>query len=222
MGVDYWDSKIEDDEVECSLVSEPTVYIKPKVISKISFLMREYKSDEWAVDLIGKIKDGDFYIKDIYIFKQEVDALRVERKEEQHRKTIGVLHSHHTMGAFHSGTDDKYANQNHSLAGVVSVSKHDEGLPFTLTFTARTKTPCGKLKRWDEIHYEILLPDIKIRDDELKKIEKRELKITRRYYGGVKVEEQTVEMEKLFNNDLFEDEYFPGLGYIREKKEEKE
>jgi len=47
----------------------------------------------------------------------------------------GIVHSHHTMGAFHSGQDDKHARNLYDWSIVISSSGYDA--------SARVRTPCG-------------------------------------------------------------------------------
>ena len=152
-----WSSGVEQDEVSsCGLVEPPTVYFFPKALGQIDFLMNKFPSTEWAADLLGKRGEKDFYVESLYVFKQVVTATSVKREEEK-EGAIGVIHSHHHMGSFFSGTDDAYPNMNHDLSGVCS--REPSGfLPFTMKFTARVKTPCGKVVRFNDIPVRLFLP----------------------------------------------------------------
>ena len=161
----------------CGEVSPPQVYVTTEVIGKMQFLLEKYPTDEWAADLIGNKESNKYIITDIYIFEQEVDSVTVVRKEPPPEGAIGTTHSHHSMGAFFSGTDDEYPNANHDLSGVVA-SQPDGALPFTMKFTARVKTPCGKYVRFNDVPVRILVEKKEVETD---KIKKKEYQFNRRW-----------------------------------------
>jgi len=159
-----WDTGLteESPEVkECGHAKCPDVNIGITVLRKMDLLMEKYKSDEWAADLIGFFDpdDNEYWVLDLRLFEQEVTASSVERKEPEGDSVIGVTHSHHTMGAFMSGTDDEYPNSNYNLSGVVS-RKTDGHHKLAMKFSIRVKTPCGcyryfEVEKWYmAYHYE--------------------------------------------------------------------
>ena len=148
-----WDVGDDIEEVkECGKIGNPVVYITPLVHNKISLLMDKYPDKEWLGYLQGESEKGVFIINNINIPKQEVTGASVEvlKFPENIKDIIGVMHSHNTMGAFFSSTDDDYINSNHSLSLVVS-SKGLKG-------TARFKAPCGAFVRRDDIKIFVYMP----------------------------------------------------------------
>lgn len=147
---EYWE--IEDEEEQGDLVSacseapEITVAISPHCVSQIVALMEDpvIGDEEWAADLIGEVDESTFYVNSLKIFKQEVSYASVKRLEPPAEGTIGVIHSHHTMGAFFSSIDEDGANSNHRLSGVIA--KSNGGVfPYDIQFAAiKVKVPCGK------------------------------------------------------------------------------
>ncbi len=137
----YWSTEIKIVK-ECSEV--PTsidVLISPLCKVKIDFLMRRFERLEWLAYFIGEVKNNKFYAYDIYIPKQTVtsgNVYNVDSQIPQGINVIGVIHSHHHMGTFFSGTDHEYINQNHNLSIVISKDK--------MMGQARWSTPCGRLK----------------------------------------------------------------------------
>jgi hypothetical protein len=113
------------------------VKLAPIVKKKINFLMKKFKNLEWLAYLVGK----ENYVEDLFIPNQTVTAGSVNvdpNTPQSPNPTIGVIHSHHSMGTFFSGTDDAYINLNHNISIVVA---HDG-----MKAQARLKTPCGALK----------------------------------------------------------------------------
>ena len=162
---DVWSTKL-DYVQECSETKPPAIYVAPNVIGKILYLLDRFEGVEWAADLLGYTDDaGDYYIEDVYLFEQDVSAVSVERKEPPPTDAIGTTHSHHSMGAFFSATDDEYPNENHDLSGVISNSPQG-GLPFTMLFTVRKKTPCGKLIRFNDVPATVWVEKIPVKEVE--------------------------------------------------------
>lgn len=130
----YWDSGLKMLSACGQAPESITVFIKPTVKRKIDILMDKYKSREWLAYLIGK----DFIIEDMVFPKQVATAGSVndiEFPSDIKDKIIGVIHSHHTMGSFFSGTDHEYINGNHDISIVVS---HQ-----AIAGQVRWTTPCG-------------------------------------------------------------------------------
>ena len=90
-----------------------------KVIAYAESAYRQYKSEIGGQLVVLEDKDGDYILEDPVILKQEISSGNCELDGEQlaihYYKMIGKhgnnvrhcwWHSHHTMGAFWSGTDD--------------------------------------------------------------------------------------------------------------------
>jgi proteasome lid subunit RPN8/RPN11 len=133
----YWKSGLET--TVCGMVPSAKVQIHPLAHQKIQALMGEFKNQEWLGYLTGKVKDGTFLVRDVVIPKQEasVASVQVLAQARTPEKLIGVIHSHHTMGSFFSGTDEEFINANHNLSIVVSVQGYKAEV--------RLKAPCGAL-----------------------------------------------------------------------------
>jgi hypothetical protein len=139
--VDDFDSGWENTSEEMKVVS--TCGRKPEgplnilfsrlAKSKIDFLMAKFPSCEWLAYLIGDAQTR--YVRDISIPTQEVSSGAVNNVGPKPEGTIGVIHSHHSMGAFFSGTDDAYINQNNDISVVIA----HRGIKAQV----RWVTPCG-------------------------------------------------------------------------------
>ena len=90
-----------------------------KVIAYAESAYRQYKSEIGGQLVVLEDKDGDYILEEPVILKQEISSGNCELDGEQlaihYSKMIGKYgnnvrhcwwHSHHTMGAFWSGTDD--------------------------------------------------------------------------------------------------------------------
>lgn len=92
--------------------------------------------DEFIVFLAGERRDRVAIIRDAYVPSQVVSPASVEAEEKfDPARFIAVAHSHHTMGAFHSVTDE---------GGV-------DNAPISIVLSAREwcakfahKLPCGR------------------------------------------------------------------------------
>ena len=134
----------EENNVQCSLVKTPTIYIEPIPRSKIGLLMEAYPGQEWLAYLMGEKKVDDFFVEDISVPPHaEASGGSAEAVPfHQPEGCLGVIHSHHSMGAFHSGTDNDYVDRNFPVS--VTVAKDNQG---NLSYDAVSlmTTPCGKL-----------------------------------------------------------------------------
>ena len=159
--VGQWKSDLE--EIVCGKCPDKIkVHVEPLVKSKADALLEKYPSQEWLGYLIGDVdEDDEFYIRDMVIPVQEADSSSVEVKEypEDVQNIIGVMHSHHNMGAFFSGVDDEFINANHAVSIVVTNKEWK--------ITGRIKTPCGEAKRV-EAEMDIVNPPVDGMDDFLK------------------------------------------------------
>ena len=120
---------------ECGVVPAPIIIISYKVDSKVAALMTEYPDTEWLAYLVGK----GYEVEDIVIPEQEVSAGSVEVKSFPDRQDIiGVIHSHCSMGNFHSHVDNEYLVGNHNISIVATSDGKYAG-------KVRVSTPCDKL-----------------------------------------------------------------------------
>lgn len=134
---DAWEVKL-DMVSACSKAPETIlVLINPLAKTKIDLLMEKYKSREWLAYLVGK----NNVVLDIVIPDQIASGASVtdvDFPNEKNLPIIGVIHSHHNMGAGFSGTDDEWINQNHNISIVISHTG--------MKGQVRWKSPCGAMK----------------------------------------------------------------------------
>ena len=120
------------------------IQLKPKAFGKIQQLMQHFTSSEWLAYLSGKWdgKSDIIVVDDIMVPEQVAGAASVhEVKEAPPHGTIGVIHSHVQMGAFFSGTDMHYINDNHDISIVVSMKTGDTQPSFKSVI--RKTVACG-------------------------------------------------------------------------------
>ena len=138
--------KVDRDDIsglECSLVQTKLIYIEPIPRQKIEYLMSEYHHQEWMGYMVGEIQGNKVYMQDLSI---PIHALAtggmaeaVPFSEPEH--CVGVIHSHHSMGAFHSGTDQEYVDKNYPVSVTVACRV---GSKLEFDATCYLRTPCGK------------------------------------------------------------------------------
>jgi hypothetical protein len=110
-------------------------------------------STEWIGYLHAtQQEDGSFQVTGITVPKQEVGAASVTPKETV--QSEGVVHSHVSMKAFFSGTDDDYINENHDFSIVVNKSEEYAAV-------ARLKLPCKAMSIVDT-EVEIIQPGVDV------------------------------------------------------------
>jgi hypothetical protein len=140
MNDQYWEVK-HDKVTHCSKVPHHAkIWMLPIVRKKIELLMKKYPHLEW---LAYGVIDKDGVVVDIIVPKQTVTSgsvNNVTQDFELHEgyKIGGVIHSHNSMGAFFSGVDTEFLNENHDFSIVVSHKGYKA--------VARFKTPCGAYK----------------------------------------------------------------------------
>jgi len=104
--------------------------------------MEEYPNQEWFAYLVGRIsEDKDFFVGDISVPPhKEVSSVSAEA-EPFHipSRCIGVIHSHHHMGAFHSSIDNGYVDKAYPVS--ITVAK---GQGYAYDVISYQSTPCGK------------------------------------------------------------------------------
>jgi len=136
--------KDKGQEVKCSEIPSPDVYLEIIARQKVGYLMEEYPSQEWLAYLIGReTENKNFFVEDIVV-PPHAEASGAHAEAEPFTVPsgcIGIIHSHHSMGAFHSHTDQTYADRNHPVS--ITVSKRQGGLEFDAV--SAQKTPCGKV-----------------------------------------------------------------------------
>jgi proteasome lid subunit RPN8/RPN11 len=130
---------------KCSVAEKAEVYVSKIAKDKIDALMDEFQRMEWLGYLVGTIKGTKHFVEDMIIPEQEVTTASVTVLGSPPEMCIGTVHSHHTMGAFTSGTDKEHLVGNHPVCMVVSDSK-------TIA-TVRLETPCGRLVAVDATVY---------------------------------------------------------------------
>jgi hypothetical protein len=116
---------------ECGFCKEEkeTLNIPWSIYSQWLFLLNQIKGKEWG----GVLTIKDKTVTEFKIPKQEVDATNCEFKEELGGE--GIIHSHHDMGAFHSGQDDNHARNLYTYSIVISTTG--------IITTKQKKLPCG-------------------------------------------------------------------------------
>lgn len=107
---------------------------------ELQYLMYDMGHLEYAAYLLGTLEPLE--VQDYYIPEQEVSGAAVEIGSAEipadvANRIIGHLHSHHHMGAFHSGTDEH--NMNYPVNIVISYDK--------AVANVRMKMPCGAFMR---------------------------------------------------------------------------
>lgn len=135
--------------------SHGIITMPPELLAAISTAVTD--RHEWAIILYGKREQGGFMVRVEKIAipptqrrtSGNVDIDEVDLTPD----VVGVLHSHHTMGAFFSGTDNDHFNDKFPTSIVVAVPKAQTNtagpiaktLGFDYKAEGRVKLPCGAL-----------------------------------------------------------------------------
>jgi len=135
-----WESDLsisEDDKCpHITRAETPKVIIPQDIWHKIMGLTTELDT-EWLGYLgASKLQSGEWKVTDLRVPKQEVSTSTVKPTETF--QSEGVIHSHANMGAFFSGVDDDYLNENHDFSIVVNKDGDTKAV-------ARLELPCGSL-----------------------------------------------------------------------------
>jgi len=132
--------RVPDDKIQCSLVQRPTVFLYPRVQEKLKLLMEAFPHQEWCGYLQGTKSSNFFWIMDITIPPhEEVSAVHcVAEPFHQPSDTIGFLHSHHQMGAFHSGQDARTVDVNYELSITIAKRAGQDRIEYDPIATAKT------------------------------------------------------------------------------------
>ncbi len=106
---------------------------------KVQAMMQVMNNSEWLAYLVGRRTRRGYTVDDIYVPLQEVTGTSVDVGAEQQvvPNTLGTIHSHHSMGAFVSGTDEKFLISNDEVVIICS----DKGWEVRI----RSTLPCGAL-----------------------------------------------------------------------------
>lgn len=139
-------AKVEAD-IKCSLVGDSTtIYIECTPKHKIAMLMEEYPSREWIGYLTGGIsEDGNtFFVEDVIIPPHESASMAeaIAKPFQRPDNCIGVIHSHNSMGAFHSGTDMSHVDKNFPIS--ITVAKRYNATAMEMDAVSTKYTPCKK------------------------------------------------------------------------------
>ncbi len=135
--------KIAEETIQCSLVNSPIIYIEATPKHKIQLLMNEYTHQEWLAYLKGRISEkSNIFVEDISIPPHASASGGEAEAEPFHipKDCVGVIHSHHGMGAFHSGTDQAYVDKNFPVS--ITVARSNSELVYDAV--SYSQTPCGK------------------------------------------------------------------------------
>ena len=139
-----WHTKRSNDSlVNCSLCKAPIVYLEPLARQKIEVLIDAYPHQEWLGYLVGNIPDKEsIFVEDLVIppHKESSGCLVEAEPFYIPKNCIGIIHSHHSMGAFHSGIDQSYVDRNFPVS--ITVAKKAGSLEYDAV--CYEVTPCGK------------------------------------------------------------------------------
>jgi hypothetical protein len=160
-----WDAGIEILS-NCGKMTVPQYHIEFSLAAhqKITCLKKSYPSLEWLAYLVGVVNHDEHKVtvEDLVLpDSQQVTGASVYNVEytwpvlPDGKNICGVIHSHHSMGAFFSGTDDAYINQNHDVSIVVATAKGRE-----IKSQVRIKTPCDAYVLAEDITYSVKYPQV--------------------------------------------------------------
>jgi len=148
----FWETEIETVTACSRCQDEIDVYVSRNARTKAMMYMKWAGAREWLAYLIGELKDGKYYINDLFLPKQRTSSTLVDEviaDNYNEMSIVGVIHSHHEMGAgdadnpSFSGHDASFINGNHNLSLLAGRDRENGG--FKVVGIARTKTPCGSL-----------------------------------------------------------------------------
>ena len=151
---DYWEVPLPDCVTACSKVEQSVnVYMSKCARIKAMHFMKWAKHREWLAYLVGEKGDDGYMVTDLYLPDQRTSATLVDKvNADEYNKLniVGVIHSHHDMGAgdedspSFSGHDAEFINSNHNLS-LLAGNKREGG--FKIVGIARITTPCGGLMK---------------------------------------------------------------------------
>jgi len=138
-----WKTKTKP-KIICSLTEEETATLSLTVQQKIKLLMKAYPSQEWLSYLVGSYNSEtrSYDVRDIVVPPHASVTSTHAEAEPFHvpENCLGVLHSHHSMGAFHSTTDHDHVDANWPL----SITAATRGSELEFDAVSQSNTPCGK------------------------------------------------------------------------------
>lgn len=138
--------KLLEQQVTCSLVQAPGIFIEAKPRHKIGLLMEAYPHQEWLAYLVGRRGKADgvnIFVEDISVPPHANAGGASAEAEPFHipEACVGMIHSHHHMGAFHSGTDQAYVDRNFPVSITVAFNGGGELVYDAVSYQ---ETPCHK------------------------------------------------------------------------------
>ena len=151
---EFWEVEIDCVSACSKAPKEVSVFMNKNSRDKAMMFMKWAGAREWLAYLVGtKDETGDvFHVNDLYLPEQRASQTLVDKVvAEQYNKmqVIGVIHSHHEMGAgdednpSFSGHDANFINGNHDLSLLAGKDRQSKG--FKIVGIGRVKTPCGSL-----------------------------------------------------------------------------
>jgi hypothetical protein len=151
---DYWEVPLPDCVTACSKVDQSVdVFMSKCARVKAMHFMKWAKHREWLAYLVGEKVEQGYVVTDLYLPDQRTSATLVDKvnaNEYNKLNIVGVIHSHHDMGAgdedspSFSGHDAEFINSNHNLSLLAGNKK---GGGFKIVGIARITTPCGGLMK---------------------------------------------------------------------------
>lgn len=175
----WWNKEKEEEKTEPEMEFDLKVKVNKDVDDKINWLTANY-ADEISAFLTGELKDGVLTIDGMLFPHQDVSSVSVDvepknliklRKEygDECLRIVGHWHSHNTMTAFWSGTDDTFINQYSKTKDLCvffvscTTSKHLVKLTMTKPFEMSI----------DKLPYEVIWDDNTLKEDLTKIIEEK-------------------------------------------------
>ena len=153
---EYWEVEIECVTACSKVEQEIDVYMSVLSREKAAKFMKWAKNREWLAYLVGEKINGKYIVRDLYLPDQRTSSTLVDKvvaENYNHMKVIGVIHSHHEMGAgdedrpSFSGHDSNFINGNHDVSLLAGLVKNGNGKGFRIVGIGRVKTPCGSLMK---------------------------------------------------------------------------
>ena len=147
------------------------ILLAPKVAGLLNGLLYGSPTNEWAA--IGKgvrSEDGRLVlVEDLWIPPQDRQHsyVAIVGDIDQEESDVCVFHSHHSMGAFFSGTDREELNPNFPSSVVIAnlsedAESHAVNLGFDYEAVMTVKLPCGKL---GQLQAMVDVPDVQVSFD---------------------------------------------------------
>ena len=147
---------------ECGWAPRAAIQLSTNVYAGILALMDAYPSNEWLSYLVA---DDQGIMVEMVIPEQigRMASVHVTQAPEASTKIDGVIHSHHSMAALHSSTDDEHLVANHPIS--IVVAKKDGIVHF---HGMRSVTlPCGSVLQ-SVVPIQIVSPDQRAWLDEVR------------------------------------------------------